>query len=106
MRIIKMLAEGISENIEEAREKIEEAYRLKSLHPAESMWLREMALAHLNFNARGHELVAAQIAAYKASQEYKDHPEYADGMMAVWNDKHADMMARSARVKAMIDGLK
>lgn len=106
MRIIKQLADEIAHNIDEAEEKIEMAYRLKAEHPQESSWFKDMSASHLSFNAKAHELVAAQIAAFKNSKYNAEHPEYATGMMAVWSDRHADLMAHSARVKAMIDAFK
>lgn len=106
MRIIKHLSSDIECNIREAEEKIDTAYRLKSEYPQEAMWYKDMAATHLNFNNKAHELVAAQISTYRNSVEYKDHPEYADGMMAVWNDRHADLIAKSAKVKSMIDAYK
>ena len=106
MRIIKRLADDISCNIREAEDKIETAYRLKAEYPTEAAWYREMASAHLAFNTKAHEMVKAQIDKYKTSEHHKEHPEYADGMMAVWNDKHAEVTAWSARVKAMIDAWK
>lgn len=106
MRIIKQLARDIECNIDEAEDKIDTAYRLKAEFPAEAAWYREMASAHIAFNTKAHELVRAQIDKYKQSDSYRDHPEYADGMMAVWNDKHADMVAYASRVKGMIDAFK
>ena len=106
MKTIKMLSCDIECNIREAEEKISTAYRLKSDHPAMALWYKEMAIAHLNFNTKGHELVAAEITNYRNSDDYKQHPEYADGMMAVWNDKHSDLIAKTAMVKAMIDSFK
>lgn len=106
MRIIKQLADDIACNLCEAEDKIDMAYRLKSTAPAEALWYKEMATAHLGFNVKAHDLVAAQISAYKGSDAYKAHPEYADGMMAVWQDRHAELVAKAARIKSMIDGFK
>lgn len=106
MRTIKMLSQDIECNILEADEKMETAYSLKLEHPAMALWYRDMAQAHLGFNTKGHELVAAEIQNYKNSQHYADHPEYADGMLAVWNDKHADLITRTSRIKSMIDSFK
>lgn len=106
MLIIKQLAKDMECNIREAEDKIGTAYALRATDPAEAMWYRDMALAHLNFNAKAHELIAAQIAAYKASAEHKEHPEYVEGMQAVWSDRHADIVVQSARVKSMIDSFR
>lgn len=106
MRIIKELARAIECNVDEAEDKIRRAYELKETYPAAAAWYKEMAAAHLAFNAKGHEVAAKAIADYKSGDEYKAHPEYADGMMAVWTDRHAEIMAESARVKAMVDTFK
>jgi len=106
MRTIKMLSRDIETNLCEAEDKIDTAYRLRSEHPAIAMWYKDMAAAHCTFNQKGHDLVMQEINAYKNSDEYKNHPEYADGMMAVWNDKHAEIMSKSARIKSMIDSYK
>lgn len=106
MMIIKQLSKDIECNICEAEDKIETAYALKSRHPNEALWYKEMAAAHLGFNTKAHDYVKDHIAAYKASDEYKKHPEYADGMLAVWNDRHAELSSTAARIKAMIDTYK
>lgn len=106
MRMIKLLSNDMECNINEAEEKISTAYALKDKHPNIAAWYKEMASAHLNFNTKGHELVAAEIRSYRESPDYMQHPEYADGMKAVWDDKHADMIAKTAKVRAMIDTFK
>ena len=106
MRIIKQLAKDMECNIREAEEKIGTAYSLRTEFPAEAAWYRDMAKAHLDFNTKAHDMVAKQIAEYRDSDAYHDHPEYADGMMAVWNDQHTDMIAKTARIRAMIDTFK
>lgn len=106
MRIIKMLAGDIECNIREAEDKITTAYRIKAEWPTEAMWYKEMASAHLAFNVKAHELIKALIDKHKTTELYKAHPEYVDGMMAVWNDRHADMVAYASRVKGMIDAFK
>lgn len=106
MMIIKQLAADIECNIREANDKIGTAYSLRNEHPAEAAWYREMSLAHLNFNTKAHDLIAALITNYKKSDAYNQHPEYAEGMMAVWNAKHADLIKETARVRSMIDTFK
>lgn len=44
------------------------------------------------------------IESYKNSEEYKRNPEYANGMMDAWKAMHADLLAETAEVRAMIDG--
>lgn len=106
MRIIKDLSRDIECNIREAEEKINTAYSLLSTYPAAAVWYRDMAMAHLNFNNKAHDLVTAEISKYRVSSEYAEHPEYADGMMAVWQDRHNDIVSDSAKVRAMIDNFK
>lgn len=106
MKTIKLLSGDIECNIREAEEKIEMAYSLRTEHPNLASWYKEMAQAHIAFNTKGHELVSAEISVYRDSPEYAAHPEYADGMQAVWQDKHADLITYAARVKAMIDSFK
>lgn len=106
MRLIKALTDDIECNIREAEDKVTTAYRMRSEHPSIAVWYRDMAQAHLNFNIKAHELISSEIANYKSSKDYEEHPEYADGMLAVWRAKHADMIANTARVKAMVDSYK
>ena len=106
MRMIKRLSEDIRCNIDEARDKILTAYDLHDENPQAASWYKEMAAAHLNFNTNGHAIITKLIGDYKTSEEYKMHPEYADGMMAVWNAEHADLIKRSAEVQSMISTYK
>lgn len=106
MKLIKKLANDISGNIDEARDKIRTAYELKADAPEAAAWYREMASAHLGFNQNGHAAVKKIIEAYKASDEYKCNPTYADGMIAAWEAIHNDLIAKTAEVKAMVDGWK
>lgn len=106
MKLIKRISNEIAGNIDEAREKIRTAYALKAESPEAAAWYREMANAHIGFNAKGHEVAKKLIDAYKASDDYKRDPHYADGMLAAWNAIHNDLTARTAEVKAMIDGFK
>lgn len=106
MRIIKRLSHDIACNIDEARDKIKTAYELKAECPEAAAWYREMANAHIAFNANGHAAVKKLIDAYKSGDEYKRNPAYADGMIAAWSAMHENMVAKSAEVRAMIDGYK
>lgn len=106
MKIIKRISNDLAGNIEEARDKIRVAYELKAEFPEAAAWYREMAAAHINFNSNGHATVKKLIDAHKNSEEYKRNPAYADGMIAAWTVIHDDLIARTAEVKAMIDGLK
>lgn len=106
MKIIKRLSNDLAGNIEEARDKIRVAYELKAEFPEAAAWYREMAAAHINFNSNGHATVKKLIDAHKNSEEYKRNPAYADGMIAAWTVIHDDLIAKTAEVKAMIDGFK
>ena len=106
MKIIKRLSTDLAGNIEEAHDKIRVAYELKAEFPEAAAWYREMAAAHINFNSNGHATVKKLIDAHKNSEEYKRNPAYADGMIAAWTVIHDDLIAKTAEVKAMIDGFK
>lgn len=106
MKIIKRISNDLAGNIEEARDKIRVAYELKAEFPEAAAWYREMAAAHITFNSNGHAAVKKLIDAHKNSDEYKRNPAYADGMIAAWTVIHDDLIAKTAEVKAMIDGWK
>ena len=106
MKLIKQLSNDIACNIDEAREKIRAAYALKAECPEAAAWYREMASAHIGFNANGHAVIKKLIDAQKASEEYKKSPEYTNGMLAAWEAVHNDLLAKTAEVKALIDGWK
>ena len=98
MREIKRLVKDIETNIHEAREKIGKAYQLMEHDRAYADWQRDMALSHLAFNSRGHEIVKRLIA----EQADSTHP-LAPGMRAMFEDVHADMIRETAEVRAMIE---
>jgi len=106
MRMIKDVSNDIRTNIFEAREKIMTAYELKDSCPNAAAWYKEMATAHIAFNTNGHNVVAKLIADYKASEDYKLHKEYADGMADAWAGIHADLQKQTAEVQAMIQNFK
>ena len=106
MKLIKQMANNIAGNIDEARDKIRMAYELRNEYPEAAAWYRKMAVAHLDFNSDGHQTISQMIEKYKASDDYKRNAEYADGMIAVWKAIHDDLIAKSAEVRAMIDGYK
>lgn len=106
MKLIKQISNDIAGNIDEAREKMRTAYALKAESPEAAAWYREMAQAHIGFNSKGHEVIKKLIEAYKASEEYKRNPAFADGMMGAWNAIHDDLIAKTAEVKAMVEGFK
>lgn len=106
MKIIRRLSTDIAGNIDEARDKIKTAYEIKAECPEAAAWYREMASAHIGFNTNGHATVQKIIEKYKAGDEYKKNPVFADGMLKAWEAVHNDLIARTAEVKAMIDGWK
>ena len=106
MKLIKQISNDIAGNIDEAREKIRTAYALKAESPEAAAWYRDMASAHIGFNGKGHEAIKKLIETYKNSEEYKRNPAFADGMLGAWNAIHDDLIAKTAEVKAMVDGFK
>ena len=103
MRMIKKLSDDMWENIHEAKDKIREAYKLRDSDKAAADWYKEMAAAHMAFNTNGHANVKRLID--MARTEMKDNPMM-PGMLAVYTEAHADIMAASAEVNAMIAAYK
>lgn len=106
MRLIQQLSADIAGNIDEARDKIRTAYAVRAECPEAGAWYKEMAAAHIGFNTSGHNVVKKVIETYKASDEYKRNPNFADGMISAWEAVHNDLIAKTAEVKAMVDGYK
>lgn len=98
MREIKHITKDIAGNIREAREKIGRAYELVEENRAYADWQRDMALQHLSFNTKGHEIAKKMIS------EAEESNPLTPGMRMVYNALHADLMKETAEVKAMIDG--
>ena len=103
MKMIKQLSHEIKHNIHEAREKIETAYKLRDIDKAAADWYRQMAAAHIDFNNAGHSAVAKLITEARAKME---HNPMLPGMLAVYDDMHAEVMKDSAEVSAMIQNFK
>lgn len=103
MRMIKKVSDSIRENIHEAKEKIDMAYRLHDEDKAVADWYKEMAAAHLNFNTNGHNIVVKLIEQAKA--EKQGNPMM-PGMMAAYNEIHSSLKIESAEVQAMIQNYK
>ena len=101
MKMIKWASDIMRGNLHEARKYINKAYELKETHPQAAEWCKEMAAKHLDFNTKGHELTKKLIAEAEAKQS-----SLAPGMMAVYNDIHADMIRENAEIMAMISGFK
>lgn len=106
MELFRRLSNDMSENLSEARDKIKTAYSVKESCPEAGQWYCEMANAHVNFNANGMQVIKRRIEEYKSTDEYKNRPVYADGMLEAWNAVLSGLTARSAEIKAMIDTYK
>ena len=103
MKMIKMLSEEIKGNICEAREKIGMAYKLREKDKAAADWYKDMAAQHIAFNTAGHANVKRLIDEAKAKRA---DDKLMPGMVAVYEDMHADIMRDSAEVQAMIAAYK
>lgn len=103
MRMIKKVSDAIRENIHEAKEKIEIAYRLRDEDKNVADWYKEMAAAHIGFNGTGHNVVTKLIETAKTKEA--GNPMM-PGMMAVYNEIHADLIKENAEVQAMIQNYK
>ena len=103
MKMIKMLSEEIKGNICEAREKIGMAYKLREKDKAAADWYKDMAAQHIAFNTAGHANVKRLIDDAKAKHA---DDKLMPGMVAVYEDMHADIMRESAEVQAMIAAYK
>ena len=103
MKMIKRLSHEIKHNIHEAREKIEEAYKLRDTDKSVADWYRDMAAAHMQLNGNGHNMVAKMVA--DARERMRDNPML-PGMIAVYDDMHAEIVAEAAEVNAMISAYK
>lgn len=103
MRMIKQVSDAIRENIHEAHEKIEMAYRLYDTDKGVADWYKEMAAAHLAFNENGHKNVTRLIDHAKTTKA--DNPMMS-GMLAIYNEIHSDLKREAAEVHAMIQNYK
>lgn len=103
MRMIKQLCCEIKGNICEAKDKICTAYKLRDRDKAAADWYKDMAAAHLAFNQAGHANAKRLIDDAKSKRA--DDP-LMPGMMAVYEDLHAEIMRESAEVQAMISAYK
>ena len=103
MRMIKQISGDIRCNISEAREKICTAYKLREKDKPLADWYKDMAAQHLAFNTAGHANVKRLIE--DAKVKHADD-KLMPGMVAVYEDMHADIMRDSAEVQAMIAAYK
>ena len=103
MRMIKQISGDIRCNICEAREKICTAYKLREKDKPLADWYKDMAAQHLAFNTVGHANVKRLIDEAKSKRA---DDKLMPGMVAVYDDMHADIMRDSAEVQAMIAAYK
>ena len=103
MRMIKQISGDIRCNICEAREKICTAYKLREKDKAAADWYKDMAAQHLAFNTAGHANVKRLIEDAKVKRA---DDKLMPGMVAVYEDLHADIVRDSAEVQAMIAAYK
>ncbi len=103
MRMIKQICCEIRGNICEARDKICIAYKLREKDKAAADWYKDMAAAHLAFNGAGHACVKRMIEEAKVKRA---DDKLLPGMLAVYEDMHADIMRDNAEVQAMITAYK
>lgn len=103
MRMIKQVSGDIRCNISEAREKICTAYKLREKDKPLADWYKDMAAQHIAFNTAGHANVKRLIDDAKAKRA---DDKLMPGMVAVYEDMHADIMRDSAEVQAMIAAYK
>lgn len=103
MWMIKKVSDEIRGNIHEAKAKIEKAYSLHEKDKGVADWYKEMAAAHLAFNENGHKQVVRLIDHAKTTKA--DNPMM-PGMLAVYNEIHADLKKETAEVQAMIQNYK
>ena len=102
MKEIKRATDIIKANLREARDYIEEAYRLRDVSRSTADWCKEMAVGHMAFNTKGHAIVEQLIKTAPTA----DKSELVPGMLAVYSLIHADLAAEAAEVRAMIDTYK
>jgi hypothetical protein len=100
MKMIKWASDIIENNIKEAEKYAHKAHELRDVNRAAADWCKEMATSHLRFNDTGHGVVKKLIEAYVASGE---HSPLEAGMRAVYNERHADLMHRTAEVQALLN---
>lgn len=103
MKSIKLTADIIKNNLAEARKYIHMAIEHKETEPVLASWFKNMAKAHLDFDAEGHAAAKKLIETYKESGKNSD---LAPGMLAMYSVIHADLVKEEAELKAMLETLK
>lgn len=102
MQMIKWATEVMEGNVREARSYALKTYDFREKSKPASDWCREMAAAHLTFNAAGAALVKKLMDERRAA----DTSERMAGMLEVWADRQAGVARESAEVRAMLDCIK
>lgn len=103
MKLIKWATDVIAGNLREARKYIGKAYELRDECRDAADWCRDMAVKHLEFNVKGHDLCKKLIADYAAKAE---NSPLAPGMKAAYEAIHAGLVRENAEIQAMVQGYK
>lgn len=103
MEHVKWAVMTVHENVQEAKEKILKAYKMKDECKQLADWERDMAVAHINFNTGGSRLAMDHI---RQARERHAGEERSMGMLDVWEHWLHEIMAEMAEVHAMIDSYK
>lgn len=103
MEHVKWAIMTVHENVQEAKEKILKAYKMKNECKSLADWERDMAVAHINFNNSGARMAAEHIEKARESHAGDDR---AMGMLDVWEQWLHHVAGEMAEVKAMIDSYK
>lgn len=101
VKSIKRTTDLVRENLREARCYIEDAYRHKESSKPMADWFRDMAVGHMGFIQKGHQIAKDIIAATRV-----EGSDLAPGMLAVYDAIHADLIAEAAEINAMISAYK
>ena len=99
MMQIERVESAMMHNVEEARERIEHAHKIKDVCRMEADWYKEMAATHLSFNGPGKTLYD------KLMRDMMDHPEaahYLMGAKPIYERWMYEINKSAAEVQAMI----
>ena len=100
LETIKWTAERILDNISEAREYMCKANALYDSNRQAADWCKEMAQAHMQFNATGFTLLKKSLDEFGADEK---HVMLAPGVKAVYMAMHGDMLKETAETRALIE---
>ena len=96
---VKLMLQGMSTNVSEASEKIRMAFGFRKDWRALADWLREMAVAHLNFNQNGMKAVQSCMNAMRSDPA---HDDLSEGRLQAYDEWLDQIVADTADVQAMI----